>query len=816
MPPRASETPHTSFPSPGYSLLAHSNGSKARETTPNTRPQHSDWPMQVPANSSGQLLGSSMSQPSSSTFAQNGSSHTHHHQQTSSSTLAPNNFSHPHHQYTSMGSSQETRPLHLQAQTGMPAVSTSPFNQGVALSYPLSLRPDAESSLAQDSRLGAMQLAPMSDSQAGPSRTLGFAATSSSMKRPVHQFILPQDQTPHIRRRRRPPYSYAGLIAQAINSAPDGRLTLREVYQKISSQYPTLYPMTGIESAGWQNTVRHNLSLNKAFKRQARTARDPPETSGPQGKGKSGSGRRGKGGFWILDPVRGAALLNATTRGEDADDSPERDRSNEGGIGGRERHDSATPRSPGAAGASRRGGPSAITATMTGTGTYPSVLLPRVRSDSPKENETMARSLSASASGLFQPSSVPSSFYQMALPSLPSTPQTAPLQHPVYPSIPLEPSGRTRGYTVGTMDHAREQSWFSTTIAAQSTPASLPGSSYGLNYPAEGGAGGSSTSTGTFANSNVFDQRGMERYGMRARHQTSTGIPTSAGTSFSSAGLHPGSAVSLPYPLNFQQRSAPQWSMTASSSSSVPTSQSFAASSLASMGASQGVTGQGAAGSTGRAGDFAAARGGTLRGFEGPASVLSGAGTRTTLSTNILSSSGDTPAMQFPPASNPAYSGVQYGTAGPDGGNAVQQQQQQQQQQHQRQQHQHQQHQQQHQHQHQHQHHQAPHHHLGMFAAQEDEHSGSSRAPDARGGMNDWHGGRGFHVSGTAGGPNVTGMLSTSHGPQLNANGVTNWYTSSPMSGPAPLPGFGGDSALGLKHARHLTAPAMSMSRSLK
>ncbi|PWN46903.1 winged helix DNA-binding domain-containing protein, partial [Violaceomyces palustris] len=71
-----------------------------------------------------------------------------------------------------------------------------------------------------------------------------------------------------------PPYSYSSLIAQAISSSPEGRMTLREIYTWISNTYPGLYAMDGPESQGWQNTVRHNLSLNKSFVKVARTAQD--------------------------------------------------------------------------------------------------------------------------------------------------------------------------------------------------------------------------------------------------------------------------------------------------------------------------------------------------------------------------------------------------------------------------------------------------------------------------------------------------------------------------------------------------------------
>lgn len=48
----------------------------------------------------------------------------------------------------------------------------------------------------------------------------------------------------------KPPYSYAQLIVQSINAAPDKQLTLSGIYSYISKHYP--YYRTGANK-GWQN-----------------------------------------------------------------------------------------------------------------------------------------------------------------------------------------------------------------------------------------------------------------------------------------------------------------------------------------------------------------------------------------------------------------------------------------------------------------------------------------------------------------------------------------------------------------------------------
>jgi len=656
------------------------------------------------------------------------------------------------------------KPVHLHTHRGMPAASVGLFPPPAQAAAPHPYPSTSHSRLDDIRQLSAPTAAPLSfaphlDAQAGPSRLahpgptgvapLGVAQHASALsapfapsaaigtaaanpgKRTLSQFMLPQDQTPHIRRRRRPPYSYAGLIAQAINSSPEGRLTLREIYQWISAQFPTLYPMSGSDSQGWQNTVRHNLSLNKAFTKQARTARDGPDTgsSGPEsaakGKGAgAGSGRRSKGGFWTLDPVRGAALLNALNKGENGDELSDREQGKEPPS-----KVSRTPTTSAAGSITHAMGipaSSAPPSTAPGSsGQYPSVLMTRPRSDSGGDGSSLATSARGAAasgtpvSGLSPHStSIPNSFYQL---NLPPTTQGGQLQHSMYSPIPVDAAGRPRGYTIaGSTDHVRDQAWFPGSMAGQTgSPSTVPSTSYGMSYAAD------SSTAGNMTGHNNFGPAG-DRYGMRARHQTSTGIPNSATSAPFNAGnmapppARPDTAFvtgsnqhgmgSLQYPnMGYPPRTPQQWSMSTSSGAGLPGStQAMGMGSFGNMGTGEHAGAQSDRSNLPgiRTADDSAARGhgAGLRAYDG-GSMVGGGGTRTIMSTNIMSSSGDTPAMHFPPSNtNSAYGGLSQ--PGHDGtGSGLQQFQQQQQQQHYQQQQQH---------------------HMGMFTPKDDDSGNNS------------------------------------------------------------------------------------------
>ncbi|KAK3309413.1 uncharacterized protein B0T15DRAFT_2462 [Chaetomium strumarium] len=151
----------------------------------------------------------------------------------------------------------------------------------------------------------------------------GYGMPSSPSDRASHQAAVEFTATGH--RSRRPPRArarargathssngkeepYAKLIYRAFLSTPRRAMTLQEIYQWFRENTDK----GKTESKGWQNSIRHNLSMNMAFTKRERklgSCKDGDAESG-YGSGSQSDGR--KVSEWYLEPWAAEGVQSTT------------------------------------------------------------------------------------------------------------------------------------------------------------------------------------------------------------------------------------------------------------------------------------------------------------------------------------------------------------------------------------------------------------------------------------------------------------------------------------------------------------------------